>query len=222
MLTLLLGSIFLNSITLTTPVNISDQTTEEYKNRCKEIAAEAKIPLIQVAYKSGKRMISFEASQSESIKESSDCSSVFQAASLSKPILAYIVLKMADKGEIDLDLPLFHYTNIDRFVNKEWARLLTARIVLTHKTGLSDWAAGPSSAEWPDSPIKFICRPDSCFGYSGEGIAFLQRAVESIRGKSLEQIASEDVFIPLQMTHSSYEWKDDFNEAAVPGFNKGG
>jgi hypothetical protein len=222
MLTILLCTILLNSITPAAPANIQDQTTEGYKKQCKEIAAQAKIPLIQVAFKSGKKMISFESSQSDSIKESSDCSSVFQAASLSKPILAYIVLKMADKGEINLDRPLYQYTNIDRFINKEWAKLLTARIVLTHKTGMPDWATGPSSAGWPTSAIEFICRPDSCFGYSGEGVAFLQRAIESIKGKSLQQIASEDVFIPLDMTNSSYEWRSDYDLAAVSGFNKDG
>jgi len=192
------------------------------KAQVHEIAAKAGIPLIQVAYWDGKELISFESSQSDSLKESADCSSVFQAASLSKPVLAYIVLKMADEGRIDMDMPLYKYTDIDRFTNKEWAKLLTARMVLTHRTGLADWAASPSSAGWPTSPIEFVCRPDSCFGYSGEGIAFLQRAVENIREKSLQQIAQEDVFTPYGMNHSSFEWKGEYDSIAVPGFNKEG
>ncbi len=66
--------------------------TAVYKEKCREIAASAKIPLIQLEYKSGKKTISFESAQFEYAKESPDCSIVFQAASVSKPVFAYIVL----------------------------------------------------------------------------------------------------------------------------------
>ena len=56
--------------------------------------------------------------------------SIFQAASLSKPLFAYIVMRMVDRGEIDLDRPIADYTDIDRFEDKEMARRLTPRIVL--------------------------------------------------------------------------------------------
>lgn len=193
-----------------------------YKEKCREIAASAKIPLIQVEYKSGKKTISFESAQFEFAKESAACNTVFQAASLSKPVFAYIVLKMADRGEIDLDKPLFQYTDIERFVNKDWAKLLTARNILSHKSGLKDWAAAPSSDAWPSSKIDFIFRPDSCFGYSGEAYAFLQRAVEKIRGKSLEEIAVEEVFVPFKMTNTSYIWKDSYDSQAASGYNSMG
>lgn len=35
--------------------------------------------------------------------------SVFEAASLSKPLFAYFVLKLSDKGVLDLDTPLYQY-----------------------------------------------------------------------------------------------------------------
>ena len=193
-----------------------------YKEKCREIAASAKIPLIQVEYKSGKKTISFESAQFEFAKESAACNTVFQAASLSKPVFAYIVLKMADRGEIDLDKPLSQYTDIHRFVNKDWAKLLTARNILSHKSGLKDWAAAPSSDAWPSSKIEFIFRPDSCFGYSGEAYAFLQRAVEKIRGKSLEEIAVEEVFVPFKMTNTSYIWKSSYDSQAAFGYNSKG
>ena len=96
---------------------------------------------------------------------------VFQAASLSKVVFAYIVLKMYDKGEIDIDCPLHVYTDIDRFVDKDMAKKLTARLILMHRSGIDDWAASPSSDAWPTAPIKFTFPVDSIFGYSGEGYA---------------------------------------------------
>lgn len=140
----------------------------------------------------------------------SDKQAIFQAASLSKVVFAYVVLRMYDRGEIDLDKPLYEYTDIDRFVDKDEAKKLTARLILSHRSGIDDWADSPSSDTWPTSPINFTFPVDSIFGYSGEGFAFLQRAVEKIKGKSIQEIAEEEVFKPFNMPLSSYDWKPEF------------
>ena len=184
-----------------------------------KMAADAQIPLIQLVFNNGKRIVSFESAQNDAIMASANQNTIFQAASLSKPIFAYIVLRMCDRGEIELDKPICEYTDIDRFVNKDWAKVLTPRMVLSHKTGLSNWAASPSSEDWPSAPIAFAFKPDSTFGYSGEGYAFLQRAVEKIRGKSLQRIAEEEVFIPFGMKLSSYGWRDEYDTMAADGYN---
>ncbi len=147
-------------------------------------------------------------------------SAIFQAASLSKPIFAYIVMKMVDRGEIDLDTPICRYTDMDRFEDKEMAAILTPRMVLSHTTGLPNWATGPSSDEWPTSVIKFKYPADSCFSYSGEGFAYLQRAVEAICGTSLDEIARKEVFIPLEMNSTSYGWLPQYDSIALDGFNR--
>ena len=147
---------------------------------------------------------------------------VFQAASLSKVVFAYVVLKMYDKGEIDIDRPLYEYTDIDRFVDKDMAKELTARLILMHRSGIDDWAASPSSDEWPTSPIKFTFPVDSIFGYSGEGYAFLQRAVEAIKGKDIQSIAKEYVFDPLDMPLSSYEWIPEFEGITTASVRRNG
>ena len=156
------------------------------------------------------------------IPQAIDEQSIFQAASLSKPVFAYIVMKMVDSGEIELDRPVADYTDIDRFADKEMARRLTPRIVLSHQTGLPNWAAGPSSDEWPTSTIAFKYPVDSCFAYSGEGYAFLQRAVEAIKGAPLNEIARKEVFEPFDMPTTSYEWLSVYDSIAVPGFNRDG
>lgn len=203
-------------------VAVTYSCVSDYNDQLSQIAREAGIPLIQVAYTQGKAYVGYEISTVSTIMPREDGKTVFQAASLSKPVLAYIVMRMSDRGEIDLDRPLAEYTDIERFVNKELARMLTARIVLSHATGLPNWAVSPSSPEWPESPIVFKFRPDSAFSYSGEGYAFLQRAVEQIQGKGLEEIAQKEVFLPLGMVSSSYTWRDDYNSLAVSGFNRDG
>lgn len=156
------------------------------------------------------------------ISQPIDDQSIFQAASLSKPVFAYIVMRMVDRGEIDLDTPVAEYTDIDRFDDKEMARRLTPRMVLSHQTGLPNWAVSPSSDEWPTSRIKFKYPADSCFAYSGEGYAFLQRAVEAIQGKSLDEIARREVFDPFDMPTTSYAWQPAYDSLALVGFNRDG
>ena len=156
------------------------------------------------------------------IPQSIDEQSIFQAASLSKPVFAYIVMRMVDRGEIDLDRPVADYTDIDRFEDKEMAGLITPRIVLSHQTGLPNWAVSPSSDEWPTSRISFKYPVDSCFAYSGEGYAFLQRAVEAIQGAPLDEIARREVFEPFDMPTTSYAWLPAFDTLALVGFNRDG
>ena len=197
-------------------------TKYDYKTSTSEIADSAKIPLIQVAFKNKNEFISFEVSQSDTIVASTAENTVFQAASLSKPIFSYIVFLLADRGVFDIDKPLAEYTSTQRFENREWASKITARTVLSHKTGLPNWATSPSSDEWPLSVVKFKFRPDSAFSYSGEGYYLLQKAVEEVTGKSLEQLAKEEVFIPFGMEHTSYEWKDEYETLAADGYTREG
>jgi CubicO group peptidase (beta-lactamase class C family) len=52
---------------------------------------------------------------------------VFEAASLSKPMFAYAVLRLVDRGEWDLDAPLWNTLEYDRLAHDERARLITTR-----------------------------------------------------------------------------------------------
>ena len=65
-----------------------------------------------------------------------DDDTIFEAQSMSKPVFAYRVLKLAEQGVLDLDAPLTRYTQ-DRFVQGDSRlELITARRVLSHTTGL--------------------------------------------------------------------------------------
>ncbi len=196
--------------------------TELYKTKTLSIAQSAGIPIIQVAFSSKEGIISFEAAASDTAEVNLKGNTVFQAASLSKPIFSYVVLRLMDRGLIDIDTPLYKYTQISRFENSTWAQMLTARMVLAHRTGLPNWATSPSGEQWPNSIIKFNFIPDSAFSYSGEGFYLLQQAVEDITGKSLEQLTQEEVFTPLEMHLSSYTWMDCYDTLAACGYTKSG
>ena len=206
----------------------SDKTASDFKDfsKLQPVIEKDSVPIMQVAYLKDGNVYTAElynpniysTGKIDSLKRHTG-ENVFQAASLSKVVFAYIVNKMADAGDIDLDKPLYEYTDIKRFTDTVKAKQITARLVLEHRTGLPNWSESPSSDKWPTSPINFKFAPDSCFGYSGEGFAFLQRAVESIKGKDIEQVAREMVFEPLGMSNSSYVWIPKYDSLAVEGYN---
>jgi hypothetical protein len=126
---------------------------------------------------------------------------VFEAASLSKPVFAYGVLKLVDQGELELDVPLTTYLPKPYIPGDQRLTKITARIVLSHRTGFPNWRDGDSL------PLYFT--PGERFSYSGEGYIYLQRVVEQITGKPLNTFLTETVFEPLGMSRSSYVWRDN-------------
>jgi len=126
---------------------------------------------------------------------------IFEAASLSKPVFAYMVLRLADRGEFDLDRPLYEMLEYPRLAHDERYKRITARIVLSHGTGLPNWGG---------EKLTLRFDPGTDYGYSGEGFVFLQKTVERVTGRSLDELARREVFEPLGMTRSSYVWQDRF------------
>lgn len=155
----------------------------------------------------------------ESVNSASGCSpatalhadSVFQAASLSKPVFAYAVLKLAAQGKLDLNAPVIQYlpqaylhasqpflvSSPTDLVKDVRLQAVTVRMVLNHTSGLPNWAHGP---------LAFDMNPGSQWHYSGEAYVLLQRAVEAVTGMPLDQFMREQVFKPLAMDHSDYIW----------------
>ena len=138
--------------------------------------------------------------------------SVFEAASLSKPVFAYAVLKLVEAGKLDLDTPLTKYMPGAYVENDDRLNLITARVVLSHRTGFPNWRS-------PGQPLKINFRPGEKFSYSGEGFVYLQKVVEYITGESLDAVMKRLVFDPLQMTSSSYVWQEKYDALKVFGHN---
>jgi D-alanyl-D-alanine-carboxypeptidase/D-alanyl-D-alanine-endopeptidase len=138
---------------------------------------------------------------------------VFRAASLSKPVFAYLVMKLVDRNLLDLDTPLFRYVPKPVFTYPGYQDLrydrryevITARLVLSHQTGFPNW-------RWQNPTERLDIRffPGKRFGYSGEGYQYLQFIVEKKLGKGLAQIARDEVFLPLGMTQTSFELEERF------------
>src|SRR6476619_3996987 len=69
------------------------------------------------------------------VKAPVDDRTMFEAASMSKPVFAYAVLKLCERGVLDLDAPLTRYTSSRLLQTDSRLDLITVRHVLSHTTG---------------------------------------------------------------------------------------
>ncbi len=153
-------------------------------------------------------------------KEPLTAQSMFEAASLSKPIFAYFVMKMAEKGKIDLDTPLYKYLPHPGIApeSQEEYKLITARMVLAHQTGF------PNHSN--NEPIKLAFTPGTGFMYSGEAYQYLAAIIGMQNGvgwkADLNAIFQKEVTKPLNMEHTTFVWQEYLDKHKVFGHDANG
>jgi CubicO group peptidase (beta-lactamase class C family) len=145
-----------------------------------------------------------------------DADTIFEAASVSKTVFAYAILKLCDQGKLDLDRPLTKYVPWRFLENDPRLDQITARQILSHSAGFQDWRSG-------DNPLKIHFTPGEKFMYSGEGYFYLQSVLTHLTGQTdrsqcaqyeagLEVCAtdfgtymSRNLLRPFGMTNSTYQ-----------------
>lgn len=142
---------------------------------------------------------------------------MFQAASLSKPLFAYLVLMISKEYGFNLDERLDKFLKHERIGVSGHANceFLTARMILSHQSGLPGMDFGLERA------FEFQYKPGEGYGYSGPAYYYLQQVLEKVTGKPLEQLAQELVFSKIGMKHSSFLPPHDKANIAQPHNEKG-
>lgn len=128
---------------------------------------------------------------------------IWNVASLTKPITANVTLRLVSEGKWDLDEPLFHYWTDPDIAKDPRHKLLTTRHVLSHQTGFPNW-------RWKNKNKKlaFDFDPGTKYQYSGEGLEYLRQALEKKFNKTLDQLANELIFKHLNMIDTKFFWDD--------------
>jgi CubicO group peptidase (beta-lactamase class C family) len=157
-----------------------------------------------------------------------DHDTVFEAGSVSKTVFAYAVMKLRDKGVIDLDAPLTKYMPEPFLDGDPRLDLITARHVLSHTTGFQNWRSRQEALT-----IHFT--PGARFGYSGEGYHYLQSVMTRLAGRTdaadcatfedgLQACATDfdaymkaQLLVPFGMTSSGYVWIDAYDTRMARG-----
>ena len=119
---------------------------------------------------------------------------VFATCSNTKPVFAYAVIKLCEKGVMDLDTPLTRYTSKRFLEGDPRLDLITARHVLTHTTGFPNW-------RYKD-PLTIQFTPGTKVQYSGEGFSYLQSVVQEVTRQPFVDFMRLNVLEPFGMTSS--------------------
>jgi CubicO group peptidase (beta-lactamase class C family) len=138
--------------------------------------------------------------------------SVFEAYSLTKPLVAYRALDLYQKGSFDLERPLENYTSEPCVYYDHRSKFITARTILCHTSG------------FPDVEPKqgFAFTPGTQWSYSTQGYGCLQRVLDQISCERFDEHMRRHVLDPFSMTSSSFVWEERFKSVLAQGHNAQG
>ncbi len=169
------------------------------------------VPAVAVAYiRDGKTVFtSVHGEQSPGVPATK--ATLFNVASMTKPVTAELVLRLASEGKLSLDASMApHYVDPD-IKDDPRHEALTPAIALSHRTGFANWR------RQTDGVLKIQWAPGSKAGYSGEGYDYVGRFLERKLGEPFEDLMARHVFEPTGMKETSFTWRDGFEgRAAVP------
>jgi CubicO group peptidase (beta-lactamase class C family) len=162
-----------------------------------------------------------------------DTASIMYGASFSKAVFSYLTMKLVQEKVLDLDKPLCQYLSkpiadyeyfSDLKTDDRW-KLITARMCLSHTTGLPNlrWFHPTTGVEDSLGVMKIYFEPGTKYAYSGEGFKLLQLVVEEITKKTIDKLAVEKIFNPIGMTRTGFVWHNSFGDdnVAVGHMNNG-
>ena len=137
---------------------------------------------------------------------------IYDAASLTKPVVtATLVAMQAEQGHIGLDLPVARYIpEWNAGPNSDWRKAVTVRNLLTHSSGLPAHREYFFSLHSEREYIAAICSepleyaPGTKMVYSDLGFIMLGEILARITGKTVDQLAHDQIFAPLDMSGSMF------------------
>lgn len=131
---------------------------------------------------------------------------LYNVASLTKPIVAETVLRLAAQGRLDLDAPIAERFTDRDLTGEPLAAKLTLRHALSHRTGFpANWRA-----QMPEGKLTIDWEPGTRASYSGENFALAARYAMQSTETRLDHLAREAVFQPAGMRETWFlpdpEW----------------
>jgi CubicO group peptidase (beta-lactamase class C family) len=146
-----------------------------------------------------------------------DTNTLFQAASISKPVTAMAAMRLVDEHRLSLDADI-------NTILKSWhvpGHSVTPRSLMSHTSGADDGFGFPGydpSAPRPTlvqildgkppsnvGPVLFARPPYQAYKYSGGGVTVMQLALMDLTGRPFAEFMRSMVLDPLGMSDSSYE-----------------
>ncbi|MEM6803977.1 MAG: carbohydrate-binding protein, partial [Bacteroidota bacterium] len=101
-----------------------------------------------------------------------------------------------------LDKPLYQYLPDSRITYDERHKLITARMVLSHSSGLENWQSNHNT----DS-LEILNMPGKKYNYSGEGYQYLAKVIQELLGQEYDEYIKDRVIKPLGLRNSYLRYK---------------
>lgn len=127
---------------------------------------------------------------------------LYNIASLAKPISAEVAMQLVARGKISLDEKMSTYWTDPDIARDPRRNLLTPRLALSHRTGFPNWRT---------KTLSFDRSPGASFSYSGEGFEYLARFIQAKTKHPIDYWAEQLVLAPLGMRQTSYVGQAWFN-----------
>lgn len=163
-----------------------------------QLLADNGVPSASIAHIENGKLVFVAAYGSQSPGVPATDATLYNVASLTKPVTAQVVLRLVSAGEISLDEPMYKYWLDPDIAKDERAKLLTPRFSLSHQTGFPNWRRMTGGV------LTFKRPPGQAFGYSGEGFEYMKRFTENKLQTPFETLAETQVLQPLGMTDTAY------------------
>jgi len=177
---------------------------------------ESDVPSVAVAYIEDGKVAWTEVYGEQSPGVAATGKTLYNMASLTKPVTAETVLRLASAGKLSLDESMSPFWLDPDIKDDPWSKLLTPRLCLSHQTGFANWRRMTGGV------LKIRWEPGTKTGYSGEGYNYLGRFAEKKMAKPFDALAHEIVFDPIGMKETSYTAKEWYaGRLAVPRGPKG-
>jgi|HubBroStandDraft_5_1064220.scaffolds.fasta_scaffold00644_20 CubicO group peptidase (beta-lactamase class C family) len=172
---------------------------------------ESDVPSAAVAYIEDRKVAWTAVYGEQSPGVPATAKTLYNMASLTKPVTAEAVLRLASTGKLSLDESMFRYWLDPDIKDDPRSKSLTPRLCLSHQTGFPNWRGKTGGV------LKIQWDPGTQTGYSGEGFNYVGRFAERKLGKPFDVLAQEMVFNPIGMNETSYTAKNWYaGRLAVP------
>lgn len=141
---------------------------------------------------------------------------VFEGASLTKPLIAYGALTLCHDGKLSLDKPLKEYLKAPYRDDPPFLEQVTLRQVLFHTSGFPYFMLGVNER------LHFDFHPGSQYGYSSASFNYLAFVMEQIIGEDIHDYLKRTILVPFDMKDTSFVWENRYeSQAATPHNRKG-
>jgi CubicO group peptidase (beta-lactamase class C family) len=138
----------------------------------------------------------------------------FMIGSTTKSITALAVMQLVEAGKIELDAPVRTYIPWFRVADESSSARVTVKHLLTQTSGFSgsaghrELAASDTSEQAIEKSVRAlkdvtpVRAPGEAYEYSNINYTILGLVVQMVSGRSYESYMLENVFDPLEMSHS--------------------